>query len=81
MKKVTVTMTRTYTREVSHTIQLPEDWDVESTEDFLLDNKDLYEPYLETAIIFVPDDEFIEEFRYDVTEEVLVVNHVWGGHL
>lgn len=74
-------MTRTYTREVSHTIDLPNDWDIESTEDFLLDNKDLYEPYLETAIIFVPDDEFVEEFRYDVTEEVLVVNHIWGGHL
>jgi len=81
MKKVTITMTRICTREVSHTIDLPDDFDIEFTADFLSENEDLFQPHLELACILAPDNNVTEEFRYDVTKEELITRHLYGGHL
>jgi hypothetical protein len=81
MRKVTIKVQRTYTKEAEVTIDLPYNVVLDHVDDFLYVNRGLYEKQLENNLKkqdFAFED---ETTRYDVKETVTLTRHIWGGTL
>lgn len=81
MRQVTIKVQRTYTKEAEVTIDLPDNIVLDHIGDYLLCDVDLY-TYKIQKIMDKQEHSFHDEtMRYDVTEEVTIVKHIWGGTL
>jgi len=81
MRQVTIKVQRTYTKEAEVTIDLPDNIAIEYVDDYLLANQGLYENRIQYAMDKQKHSFDDETIRYDVTEEVTEVRHIWGGSL
>lgn len=81
MRQVTIKVQRTYTKEAEVTIELPDNIVLDQVGDYLLCDVDLY-TYKIQSLMDKQEHSFHDEtMRYDVTEEVTIVKHIWGGTL
>ena len=81
MRQVTIKVQRTYIKEAEVTIELPDNIAIEYVDDYLLMSQGMYENKIQSLMDKEQHSFHDETVRYDVTEEVTEVRHIWGGTL
>jgi hypothetical protein len=82
-KIIKVQVTRTFTKTATIELNLPPDYQLEETSDYLYDTMDQWQERVENALekAKLESDPELDNSRFDVYQRVILPKKIWGGTL
>jgi hypothetical protein len=82
-KIIKVQVTRTFTKTATIEVNLPPDYQLEETSDYLYDTMDQWQERVENALekAELESDPELDISRFDVYQRVILQKKIWGGTL
>jgi hypothetical protein len=82
-KIIKVQVTRTFTKTATIELNLPPDYQLEETSDYLYDTMDQWQERVENALekAELESDPELDNSRFDVYQRVILQKKIWGGTL